>query len=126
MVLSRSQPESNSTFNWNKGVHLGILTSTTRFALSERSISSSFVRFPSQMRESLPLKLFSENRRLLSDSGRFEDGFIGISPLKKFLERSNSSIRGSENKNVGMFPLNWLELKYNSRRFLRISNAAEV
>jgi hypothetical protein len=70
--------------------------------------------------------LFSENRRLLSDNGRFEDGFIGISPLKKFLERSNCSICGSENKNVGMFPLNWLELKYNSRRFLRISNAAVV
>jgi hypothetical protein len=46
------------------------------------------------MKESLPLKLFWENRRLLSDNGRFKDGFIGIGPLKIFVERFNRSICG--------------------------------
>jgi hypothetical protein len=78
------------------------------------------------MKEKLPLNLFWESWRLLSDKETFEDGFIIIFPPRKFAERFSSSICGSENKNVGMFPLNLLELKYNSRRFRRFPNAAEM
>ena len=78
MFLSRSQPESNSTFNWNEGIHPGICRSTTRLELPERSITSRFVRFLSQMKENLPLKLLPESWRALNDDGRFDDWFIRI------------------------------------------------
>lgn len=126
VLLSSSQLESTSRFNWNGGIHPGKLISTAKLGLPEKSISSSFVRFLSQINGNVPLKLFWEKRMFLSDKERFEDMLIGIGPSKRFADRSNSSIWGSENKNVGRLPLNWLELRYNSRRFCKFPNAAKT
>lgn len=125
MPLSRPQPERANCFSWNGGAHPGILTSTAKLIFPDKLISSSLVRFLSQKNESLPLRLFWENRRPLRDRERFEDGVIGIGPSKVFPERSNRSICGSESKKVEMFPVKLLELKCNSRRFLRYPNAAQ-
>jgi hypothetical protein len=81
------------------------------------------VQFLSQKKRNAPLKLFPDNFRVRSAEEILANELIGICPWKRFSERSKYSRRGSSNKDEGMLPLSWLDLRCNSRMCLRFLKA---
>ena len=124
MLLSRWHPDSISALSWNIGTCPRNLTSIAKSAFRLKLIVLSIVHFRSQKKANVPFRLLSDNLRVWSNGEILEAEFIGIYPWRRFLERSKYSRSGSSNKDDGMLPFIWLDLKRSSRKFLKFLKAS--